>query len=120
MKALVQQLASLFGTGFAAACCLGVTAVLSALSAIGAGFLINDAVLIPAFLALVGLSLWLLYRSARTHRNLRPFWFGLAGSIVALVGLWIASAVVVAGLAACVAASLWDFVGARRRLAPGR
>ena len=118
MKALVQQLASLFGTSFAAACCLGVTAALSALTAIGAGFLINDAVLIPAFLALVGLSLWLLHRSARAHRDLRPFWFGLAGGIVAFVGLWIAPAAVVAGLAASVAASFWDFLGARRRLAP--
>lgn len=119
MKALIQQIASLFGTGFAAACCLGVTAALSALTAIGAGFLINDAVLIPAFLALVGLSLWLLYRSARAHRNLRPFWLGLAGGIVAFVGLWLAPVVVIAGLGACVAASLWDFFGARRRLAAG-
>jgi mercuric ion transport protein len=117
MRALIQQLASLFGTSFAAACCLGVTAALSALSAIGAGFLINDAVLIPAFLALVGLSLWLLYRSARAHRDLRPFWFALAGGIVAFVSLWVSPALVVAGLAACVAASFWDFLGARRRLA---
>jgi mercuric ion transport protein len=118
VKALIQQLASLFGTGFAAACCLGVTAALSALTAIGAGFLINDAVLIPAFVALVGLSLWLLYRSARAHRSLRPFWLGLAGAVVAFVGLWLAPVVVFAGLAACVAASVWDFLAARR--APAR
>jgi mercuric ion transport protein len=119
MKAFAQQLAGLFGTSFAAACCLGVTAALSALTAVGAGFLIDDAVLIPAFLALVALSLWLLYRSARAHRDLRPFWLGLAGGIVAFVSLWVSPALVVAGLAACVAASFWDFFAARRRLAPG-
>lgn len=118
MKELAQQLASLFGTSFAAACCLGASAALSVLAAIGAGFLITDAVLIPAFLALVGLSLWLLYRSARAHAHLSPFWLGLAGGIVAFVSLWISPALVVAGLAACVAASLWNFLGARRRVAP--
>ena len=117
MKALAQQLASLFGTSFAAACCLGATAALSVLTAVGAGFLINDAVLVPAFLALVGLSLWLLYRSARLHANLRPLWLGLAGGAVAFISLWIAPALVIAGLAACVAASFWDFYAARRRLA---
>jgi len=119
MKTLVQQLAGLFGTSFAAACCLGATAALSVLSVIGAGFLINDAVLIPAFLLLVGLSLALLHRSARAHRNLRPFWFGLAGGVIAFVSLWISPVLVVAGLAACVAASFWDFFGARAAAARG-
>jgi hypothetical protein len=36
-----------FGSVFAALCCLGFPALLSILSAIGLGFLINDAVLLP-------------------------------------------------------------------------
>ncbi|MGH8703917.1 MAG: MerC family mercury resistance protein [Burkholderiales bacterium] len=115
MHELIKQFASLGGSAFAAACCLGATAALSALAAIGAGFLINDAILIPAYAALLALSLWLLYRSARAHGDLRPFWLGVAGSAVALGGLFAGAQVVVAGLTAMVAGSLWDFCNLTRR-----
>lgn len=109
MKELAKQFGSLLGTAFAAACCLGVTAALSALTAIGAGFLINDAFLVPIFLGFIALSLWLLFQSSRAHHDLRPFWVALGGGIAAFAGLWIAPLVVIAGLAICVASSLWDF-----------
>lgn len=114
MRELVKQFASLGGSAFAAACCLGATAVLSALSAIGAGFLINDAILLPAYAALLALSLWLLYRSTRAHGDLRPFWLGVAGCVAAFAGLFVGAAVVVAGLAVMVSASVWDFRNLRR------
>ncbi len=38
-----KQLGGLIGAGIAAACCLGVPAVLAALGAAGLGFLIRDA-----------------------------------------------------------------------------
>lgn len=115
MQELIKQFASLAGSAFAAACCLGAAAALSALTAVGAGFLINDAVLIPAYAAMLALSLWLLYRSARVHRDLRPFWLALAGAAVALGGLFAGAQVVVAGLAAMVAGSIWDFRNLARR-----
>lgn len=115
MGDLVKQLASTLGAGFAAACCLGVTAIVSGLTAIGAGFLINDAVLIPLYVLLLALSAWLLYRSAKTHGNLAPFWVGAAGAVIALAGLWINSFLVYAGLIVLVAANLGDFLRARPR-----
>lgn len=115
MKELANQLASTFGAAFAAACCLGFTAAISALTAIGAGFLVNDAVLIPLYVALLALSVWLLYRSAKSHARLGPFWLGLAGAVVAFAGLWISSIVVYVGLLAIVAGNLGDFVKARRQ-----
>ena len=115
MVDLVKQLASTLGAAFAAACCLGITAVVSALTALGAGFLIRDAVLIPLYLALLALSLWLLYRSAKAHGGLGPFWLGLAGAAVAFVGLWINPVLVYAGLIAIVAGNVSDFVRGRRR-----
>jgi len=118
MQELLKQCASVAGAGFAGACCLGVTAALSALSAIGAGFLINDAFLIPLYLVLLGLSVWLLYSSTRSHNNLAPFWAGLAGALVAFVGLWILPALVYAGLAVLISGSVWDFRNGRR--APAR
>lgn len=114
MKELLKQCTSVLGAGFAAACCLGATAALSVLTAIGAGFLINDALLIPLYLALLGLSAWLLYRSARSHGNLAPFWAGLGGLIVAFAGLWISPVLVYGGLAALIAGNVWDFRNGRR------
>ncbi len=120
MNELAKQLASLLGTGFAAACCLGITAALSVLTAIGAGFLINDAILIPLYLGLLGLSVWLLYASARSHNNLSPFWAGLGGAVVAFAGLWILPALVYAGLAVLIAGSVWDFWNMRAARASPR
>ncbi len=117
MIELFKQLGSTVGAAFAGACCLGAAWALSALAAIGAGFLIHDAILIPVYVALLGLSLWLLWRSARAHALRAPVWLGVAGALAALAGLWISGAVVFAGLAALIGASLWVFLGARRRAA---
>ena len=116
MKELAKQLASTFGAGLAAAYCLGLTAAVSALTAIGAGFLINDAVLIPLYLVLLVLSVWLLYRSASAHASLGLFWLGLAGAVVAFAGLWMGSILVYAGLLAIVAGNIADFVKSRQRI----
>lgn len=115
MNELLKQLSSLAGAGFAGACCLGVTGALSVLSAVGAGFLINDAVLIPLYLGLLALSVWLLHSSTRSHGNLTPFWAGLAGAVVAFVALWILPALVYAGFAVLIASSVWNYRLRRNR-----
>jgi mercuric ion transport protein len=115
MGDLARQLASTLGAAFAAACCLGVAAALSALTALGAGFLINDAVLIPLYAALLALSIWLLFRSANAHGSLAPFWIGVGGALVAFFGLWLHPAPVYGGLVVIVAASLGDYLRARRK-----
>lgn len=114
MKELLKQCTSIAGAGFAGACCLGVPAALSVLTAIGAGFLINDAFLIPMYLGLLGLSVWLLYSTARSHGNLTPFYVGLGGALVAFAGLWILPALVYAGLTVLISGSVWDFWNGRR------
>ena len=84
MKALIKQLSGIIGAGVAAACCLGVPVVLTAVGAAGLGFLVNDAYLFPIFVAFVALSLWLLYRSARGHQSLAPCWYGSrTGAVIA-------------------------------------
>ena len=105
-----------FSSAFAAACCAGASwalAALTALTALGAGFLINDAVLIPLYVALLGLSVWLLSRSARAHSNLRPVYLAGAGALAALIGLWTSTVILFAGLGLIVASSFWDYLGAR-------
>lgn len=114
MKDFLAQVGSTAGAGFAAACCAGASWALAALTAVGAGFLINDAVLIPLYVASLGLSVWLLLRSARAHRNLRPVYLAGVGALAALVGgLWTSTVVLFLGLGLIVASSLWDYLGAR-------
>lgn len=124
MKETVKQLGSLFGAGIAAACCLGVPVILGAVGAVGLGFLINDAYLFPLFVAFAALNLWGLFRSARTHGNLAPFWVGLAGGAVAAAGLWLlvtghspTGVPVYAGLGVLVAGSIWGGLTARKAAA---
>jgi len=110
---LLKQIGSTAGATFAAACCAGAGWALAALTAVGAGFLINDAVLIPLYAALLGLSVWLLFRSARAHRNLRPVYLAGAGALSAFIGLWTSTVVLFLGLGLIVASSFWDYLGAR-------
>jgi mercuric ion transport protein len=57
------------GSIFAALCCLGVSAVVSVVSAIGLGFLINDAVLLPLLLVFLGITLAGLAMGYRRHHR---------------------------------------------------
>ncbi len=121
MKEILKQFGSLLGAGVAAACCLGVPLVLSTLGAVGLGFIIHDAYLLPLFVGFIALSLWSLYRSARKHARLQPFWLALIGGIVGSVALWLLvtgtyphSWPLYAGLALLVSGSVWDTINARR------
>lgn len=49
------------GSIFAALCCLGFPALLSTLSAIGLGFLVNDAILVPLLILFLGITIAGLY-----------------------------------------------------------
>ena len=121
MKAFFTQFASLIGAGAAAACCLGLPVVLTAMGAAGLGFLVHDAYLFPLFVGFIAFSLWMTYRSARAHADRRPFWLSLAGGVLGTVALWLMVTglyplpwLLYTGLAVLVAGSLWDVVNARR------
>lgn len=116
-----KQLAGVIGANVAAACCLGISAVLATVGAVGLGFLIRDAYLFPIFVGFIAISLWLLYRSARDHANLTPFWLGLGGGIFGTAGLWLLvtglypmPVTVYAGVGVLMAGSVWDLVNSRR------
>ena len=121
MKSFFEQFAGLIGAGVAAACCLGIPVVLAALGAVGLGFLIHDAYLFPLFVGFAGLSLWLLYRSARRHGQMLPFWVSLAGALFGGAGLWLMVTglypqpwSVYVGFLVLVSGSIWDLVNGRR------
>src|SRR5713101_1271736 len=78
------------GSAFAALCCLGFPALLSILSAIGLGFLINDAVLLPLLaifllVTLVGLALGM-----REHHRASALILGIISAIGVFVFIFIA------------------------------
>jgi mercuric ion transport protein len=124
MKELFKQLSGLIGAGIAAACCLGISAVLAAVGVVGLGLLVHDAYLFPIFAGFIAFSLWLLHRSARRHGLLAPFWLALAGGVFATAGLWLLVTGLYpmpwstyTGLGVLVAGSAWDFVHGRRAVA---
>ncbi len=117
----------MIGAAFAAACCLGISAVLATAGALGLGFLIKDAYLMPIFVAFISASLWLLYRSAARHGDLLPFWAALTGSVTGTAALWLLLTglhampwLVYVGLAALFGGSLWNFANAMRSRKPAR
>src|SRR5713101_4625220 len=91
------------GTIFAALCCLGFPALLSILGAIGLGFLIKDAVLLPLLIifllaTVVGLTLGM-----REHHRAAAFVIGLISAAGLFIFIFLAfnkflAAVSVAGL----------------------
>jgi len=91
VKSLIEQFVGLIGAGIAAACCLGIPAVLAALGAVGLGFVIHDAYLFPLFVGFASLSLWLL-----------------------VTGMFPQPWLIYVGLLGLVAGSVWDFVNGRR------
>ncbi len=105
---MLKQLASSTAAVFTGACCLGFAPFLAGLSAIGAGFLINDLILIPLFVVFLGITVWLLWESRKRHKQTAPLFLAAAGAIVAFAALWFFAPLSYAGLAALFAASIWD------------
>jgi mercuric ion transport protein len=123
MNEKLSQFAGLSGTAITAACCLGIPVILSAVTAVGLGFLLHDAFLLPMFAGFTGLNLWTLYRSARKHEALSEdamlaFWTGSIGALVSTIGLGftvtgilpVAVILVYSGLTLFVVANIWDFM----------
>jgi mercuric ion transport protein len=122
-KGRVGQLAGVLGAAFVAACCLGLPAVISVATTLGAGFLFHDEILFPLFLLFIAPALWGLRISTRHHRYAPPFWLGVGGAAVAAAGFWLLvtgwwphSAVLYVGLGALTAGSVLDLV--RSRMVP--
>jgi mercuric ion transport protein len=102
------SLAGLYGSGFALLCCAGVAPVLGLLSAIGLGFLIHDAVLIPLFIVALGVTGWGLWQGRRCHGRGSPLGLGLGASVLAIGGLFLWAPVAFIGFGAVIVASVWN------------
>ncbi len=104
------------GATVAALCCAGVPAVLGVLSASGLGFLVNDLVLLPLVILSLGVALWGLGRGAMRHGLRGVLVLGWVGAVLLVVGIFLYP-LVYAGIAAMLAAALWNTVALRRAAA---
>ena len=77
------------GSIFTALCCLGVPALLSILSAIGLGFLINDAILLPLLVAFLVITVVGLISGRRHHWKPWALIVGVLSSLVVVGFLFI-------------------------------
>lgn len=96
------------GAAIAAACCVGFVPVLTALTAVGLGFLLHDAILIPLLVGFLALTLWQLVRDRRRHGRSEPLVAAAVGSVLTVVGVWVSTLLVGLSLAAVFAAALWN------------
>ncbi len=101
------------GSAFALLCCAGVAPVLGVVSAIGLGFLIKDAVLIPLLILALAVTLWGIQQGHRCHGRNAPRVLGWAGSGLTVSGLFLWVPLAFAGFAAVVGASVWNVLAVR-------
>lgn len=102
------------GSAFAAVCCVGWAPALAALSAVGLGFLIHDAILIPLLAIFLGVTIWSLSRERSRHGRAGPERTAWGAALLVVGGLWVGGLVVAVGLATLVAATIWNAVLVRR------
>ncbi len=112
---MLKESSGSVGSVLAGACCLGFAPLLAGLSAIGAGFLVNDAILIPLFVAFLAYTVWVLWTSRKVHGRAGPFYLGVGAAVVAFAALWFLPALSYAALAALIAASVWNIIAQRQR-----
>jgi mercuric ion transport protein len=105
---MTRQILGMIGSIFAALCCIGTPALLALLTSIGAGFLIQDMILLPLLIMFLAISIWGVQRSVSRHGNRMPRTVAVICSVVIVIAVWFSPPLVLVGLAGLIAASVWD------------
>ncbi len=105
------------GSVFAALCCLGIPALLSILSAVGLGFIINDAILLPLLVIFLGVTIAGLVSGMRHHEKPWALIIGVVSSLIVVGFLFVRfnQALVGVGIGGLVLASLTNVLLQRQR-----
>lgn len=88
----------IIGSLFAALCCLGFPALVSIVSAIGLGFLIKDAVLVPLLIASLIIAFVGLFLGMRHHHRPWALILGGISAILTFIGVGVRPSGLVAGI----------------------
>lgn len=102
------------GSVFAALCCIGTPALLAFLTSIGLGFIINDAILIPALVGFLALTGYGLAASKERHGRKEPLMLFGASAAVIVITVWFSAVGVIIGLAGLVGSTVMNIVYQRR------
>jgi mercuric ion transport protein len=105
VKLWITSIGSNLGSGLIATCCVGGPAVVGILSAMGLGFLVHDAILIPVLVLFLGTNLWVAQVSGLKHERKSIFWLTAVSALIVFSGLWFSRWVVGAGIGGLVVAS---------------
>jgi len=113
--------AGVLGAVFAALCCAGTPLVVTALAALGLGFLRSDRILWPLMLASLLVALWGFRKGMQMHGSAAPLLVGLLGASALTAGVifvhgFPAKELIGVGAASLIAATLWN-IAARRNCA---
>lgn len=105
--------AGVVGAVLAALCCAGTPIVVSVITAVGLGFLRNDAILWPLMLASLAIALWGFWRGRLMHHESLPLLIAVAGAISMACGVIfvhgpVARPMIYVGAAMLLAATLWN------------
>ena len=103
----------IIGSLIAALCCLGVPAALSIFAAIGLGFLLNDAVLLPLLAVFLLITLVGLFSGYRSHRKKTALIVGIVSAVVMFLFLFIFPPITYIGLVGLIAASVLNVLHQR-------
>lgn len=105
---MVSKIIGSLGSIFASLCCIGTPAILAFLTGIGVGFLINDKILIPLLVVFLGISVWGVYKSSKSHGRKGSLILAIISAIVVFASIWFSKPLVYIGLVGLIAASVWD------------
>ena len=105
---MVSKIIGSLGSISAALCCIGTPALLAFLASIGAGFLINDKILIPLLVVFLGISIWGIYKSSKSHGRKGSLILVVISAIVVFSAIWFSKPLVYFGLVGLIVASVWD------------
>ena len=96
------------GSIFAALCCLGFPALISIVSAVGLGVIVDDAVLMPLLVVFLLVTLVGLYLGARHHGSWLAFSVGAVSALLTFVSIFVAfnKLLTVIGIAGLIGASI--------------
>jgi mercuric ion transport protein len=109
----VADSAGAFGAIFAALCCAGTAIVVSVVTALGIGFLRQDAILWPLMLLSLLVAVWGFWQGLQFHRNFGPLLFGSIGAVSLALGVIVvhgfpAMQMIYGGALILIAATVWN------------
>lgn len=105
--------AGILGSAVTLLCCAGVAPVLGIVSALGLGFLLHDAILIPLLILGLGVTVWGLWQGRRCHGRSGPLAVGLVGSLITVGGLLAWVPLAFAGFTGVIVAGIWNLAAVR-------